>query len=153
LVRAVLAELREAALAEIAVVEGAEALEALRLKYLGRSGSLNAVLRGLGQLPPDERPAMGALANEVKEAVRLALGTRATALETARLDRALVEERVDVTLPGRARTRGHVHPLRAMEDEIVDIWVAMGFQVVEGPEIEDDFHNFGALNVPADHPA
>ena len=151
--RAVLAELRESALAEIAAVEGAEALEALRVKYLGRNGSLNAVLRGLGQLPPEERPAIGALANEVKGAVTDALGVREASLEAARLARALVEERVDVTLPGRARPRGHVHPLRAMEDEIVDIFVAMGFAVAEGPEIEDDFHNFGALNIPPDHPA
>ena len=151
--RAVLAELREAALAEIAAVESADALEALRLKYLGRNGSLNAVLRGLGQLPPDERPAMGALANEVKTAVTEALGAREARLEVARLERTLVEDRVDVTLPGRARPRGHVHPLRAIEDEMVDIWVSMGFQVVEGPEIEDDFHNFGALNIPPDHPA
>jgi phenylalanyl-tRNA synthetase alpha chain len=152
-VRAVLAELREAALAEIAVVEGADALETLRLKYLGRNGSLNAVLRELGRLPPEERPAMGALANEVKGAVTAALGARAEALEQARLERALAEGRVDVTMPGRARPRGHVHPLRAMEDEIVDVFVAMGFQVVEGPEVEDDFHNFGALNIPPDHPA
>jgi len=152
-VRAVLAELREAALAEIAAVDGADALEALRLKYLGRSGSLNQVLRGLGQLPADERPAMGALANEVKGAVTDALDARKAALESAMLERALVEERIDVTLPGRARPRGHVHPLRTMEDEMVDIFVAMGFQVVEGPEIEDDFHNFGALNIPPDHPA
>jgi phenylalanyl-tRNA synthetase alpha chain len=152
-VRAVLADLREAALAEIAVVEGADALETVRLKYLGRNGSLNAVLRELGKLPAEERPVIGALANEVKGAVTDALGARATALESARLERALVEERVDVTLPGRARPRGHVHPLRAMEDEIVDVFVSMGFQVVEGPEIEDDFHNFGALNIPPDHPA
>ena len=151
--RAVLAELREAALAEIAAVDSVDVLEALRLKYLGRSGSLNQVLRGLGQLPADERPAMGALANEVKGAVTDALGARTAALESAVLERALVEERVDVTLPGRARPRGHVHPLRTMEDEMVDIFVAMGFQVVEGPEIEDDFHNFGALNIPPDHPA
>ena len=151
--RAVLAELREAALAEIAAVDSVDALEALRLKYLGRSGSLNQVLRGLGQLPADERPAMGALANEVKGAVTDALEARATALASAALERALVEERIDVTLPGRARPRGHVHPLRTMEDEMVDIFVAMGFQVVEGPEIEDDFHNFGALNIPPDHPA
>ncbi len=151
--RAVLAELREAALAEIAGVEGEDALEAIRLKYLGRNGSLNAVLRGLGQLPAEERPAMGALANDVKAAVNAALDARRDGLDAERLRRALAEERVDVTLPGRARPRGHVHPLRAMEDEIVDIFVAMGFQVVEGPEIEDDFHNFGALNVPPDHPA
>jgi phenylalanyl-tRNA synthetase alpha chain len=152
-VRAVLAELREAALAEIAGVEGEDGLEAIRLKYLGRNGSLNAVLRGLGQLPADERPAMGALANDVKGAVTTALDVRRDGLEAERLRRSLAEERLDVTLPGRARPRGHVHPLRAMEDEIVDVFVSMGFQVVEGPEIEDDFHNFGALNVPPDHPA
>jgi phenylalanyl-tRNA synthetase alpha chain len=152
-VRAVLAELREAALAEIAGVEGEDGLEAIRLKYLGRNGSLNAVLRGLGQLPAEERPAMGALANEVKALVTDALDRRQQALAAARLDRSLTEERIDVTLPGRARPRGHVHPLRAMEDEIADLFVAMGFQVVEGPELEDDFHNFGALNIPPDHPA
>ena len=151
--RAVLAELREAALAEIAGVEGEDGLEAIRLKYLGRNGSLNAVLRGLGQLPADERPAMGALANDVKGAVIAALDVRRDALDSERLRRSLAEDRVDVTMPGRARPRGHVHPLRAMEDEIVDVFVSMGFQVVEGPEIEDDFHNFGALNVPTDHPA
>jgi len=96
---------------------------------------------------------MGALANEVKSAVMDALGAREAALAAAPLELALIEEHVDVTLPGRARPRGHVHPLRAIEDEIVDIFVAMGFQVVEGPEIEDDFHNFGALNIPPDHPA
>jgi phenylalanyl-tRNA synthetase alpha chain len=104
-VRAVLAELREAALGEIAGVDSVDALETLRLKYLGRSGSLNQVLRGLGQLPSDERPAMGALANEVKGAVTDALGARTVALQAAVLERALVEERVDVTLPGRARAR------------------------------------------------
>jgi phenylalanyl-tRNA synthetase alpha chain len=96
---------------------------------------------------------MGALANDVKGAVTAALDARRDALESERLRRSLSEERVDVTMPARARPRGHVHPLRAMEDEIVDIFVSMGFQVVEGPEIEDDFHNFGALNVPPDHPA
>ena len=148
-----LAELREAALAEITGAESEDVLEAIRLKYLGRNGSLNAVLRGLGKLPEGERPAMGALANEVKTVVAQALDAGKVALEHERLRRAIAEERVDVTLPGRSRPRGHVHPLRAMEDEIVDIFVAMGFQVAEGPEIEDDFHNFGALNIPLDHPA
>jgi phenylalanyl-tRNA synthetase alpha chain len=152
-VRAVLAELREAALAEIAGVDREDVLEAIRLKYLGRNGSLNAVLRELGRLPAEERPAMGALANEVKTAVTAALDARRDGLDADRLRRSLAEERIDVTLPGRARPRGHVHPLRAMEDEIVDIFVSMGFGVVDGPEIEDDFHNFGALNVPPDHPA
>jgi phenylalanyl-tRNA synthetase alpha chain len=152
-VRAALAELREAARAEIAGAADEAALEAIRLKYLGRKGSLNAVLRELGQLPADERPAMGALANEVKDAVTDALAARQDALASARLEQSIAEERIDVTMPGRARVRGHVHPLRAVEDELVDIFVAMGFQVVEGPELEDDFHNFGALNIPSDHPA
>jgi phenylalanyl-tRNA synthetase alpha chain len=151
-VRAALAELREAARAEIEGADGEDALEAIRLKYLGRKGSLNAVLRELGQLPADERPAMGALANEVKDAVTAALEARRHALATARLETSLTRDRIDVTLPGRARPRGHAHPVRAMEDEIVDLFVAMGFQVAEGPEIEDDFHNFGALNFPPDHP-
>jgi phenylalanyl-tRNA synthetase alpha chain len=152
-VRAALAELREAARAEIAGAGDEAALEAIRLKYLGRKGSLNAILRELGQLPADERPAMGALANEVKDAVTDALASRQDALATARLEQSVAHERIDVTMPGRARVRGHVHPLRAVEDEIVDIFVAMGFQVVEGPEVEDDFHNFAALNIPPDHPA
>ena len=148
-----LAELREAALAEIAGAESEQTLEAIRLKYLGRNGSLNGVLRGLGQLPAGDRPAMGALANEVKTAVAGALDAGKSGLESRRIERAIAEGRIDVTMPGRARPRGHVHPLRAMEDEIVDVFVAMGFQVADGPEIEDDFHNFGALNIPRDHPA
>jgi phenylalanyl-tRNA synthetase alpha chain len=152
-VRAALAELREAARAEIESAETEDALEAIRLKYLGRKGSLNAVLRELGQLPPEERPATGALANEVKDAVAAALDARREALARARLESSLAHERIDVTLPARARPRGHVHPVRAMEDEIVDLFVSMGFQVAEGPEIEDDFHNFEALNIPRDHPA
>jgi phenylalanyl-tRNA synthetase alpha chain len=152
-VRAALAEIREAALAEIADAESDDGLEAIRLKYLGRKGSLSALLRGLGQLPAEERPAMGALANEIDAVVRAALTERQQAFREAELVHALAKERIDVTMPGRARPRGHVHPLRAMEDEIVDIFVAMGFQVVEGPEIEDDFHNFEALNIPPDHPA
>jgi phenylalanyl-tRNA synthetase alpha chain len=152
-VRAALAELRAAALSEIAAAESDDALEAVKVKYLGRKGSLNAVLRGVGQLPPEERPAMGALANEVDGVVRDALSRRQWSFREAALLRALEHDRVDVTMPGRARPRGHAHPLRALEDEIADIFVAMGFRVVEGPEIEDDFHNFGALNIPADHPA
>ena len=151
--RAALVELRAAALAEIDGAPSEDALEEIRLKYLGRKGSLSAILRGLGQLPAEERPGVGALANDVTGEVTGALAARREAFHSATLDRALREERIDVTMPGRARVRGHVHPLRAMEDEIVDIFVAMGFQVAEGPELEDDEHNFGALNIPRDHPA
>jgi phenylalanyl-tRNA synthetase alpha chain len=152
-VRTELARLRDAALAEIAAARTEGELEVVRVRYLGKRGSLNAILRGLGQQPAEERPAMGALANEVKTAIVAELETTAARLTGARLKRALAEEHVDVTLPPRARPRGHVHPLRAVEDEIVDVFVSMGFRVAEGPEIEDDFHNFAALNFPPDHPA
>ena len=151
--RAELAALRQAALAEIAACRTEAELEAIRVRYLGRKGSLNAILRGLGGLAPDERPAVGALANQVKGAIVGAIAEKSTALGTEQLRRSLAEDRLDVTLPGRERLRGHVHPLRRVEEEIVDIFVAMGFRVVEGPEIEDDEHNFGALNFPPDHPA
>jgi phenylalanyl-tRNA synthetase alpha chain len=151
--QAELARLREAAAAEIAAAESEDALEAIRVRYLGRKGSLNAVLRGLGQLAPEERPAMGALANTVKDDLSAALDAKASAVARAGLERALAEERIDVTLPGRRRPRGHLHPLRQTEDDLIDILVSMGFSVAEGTDVEDDFHNFGGLNFPPDHPA
>jgi phenylalanyl-tRNA synthetase alpha chain len=151
--QAELARLREAAEAEIAAAESTEGLEAIRVRYLGRKGSLNAILRGLGQLPAEERPAMGALANTVRDAVAAAIDAKGDALAHAGLERAIAEERLDVTLPGRRRPRGHLHPLRQTEDDLVDIFVSMGFSVAEGPEVEDDFYNFGGLNFPPDHPA
>ncbi len=151
--KAELAQLREAAVAEIGAAASEEAVEAIRLQYLGRKGSLNAILRGLGQLDAAERPAMGALANEVKVAITTALDAKGATLGEAALARTLAEDRFDVTLPGRRRPRGHVHPLRQTEDDIVDIFVAMGFRVADGPEIESDDLNFGALNFPPDHPA
>ncbi len=151
--RADLARLREVALAEIAAARTPAELEAIRVRYLGRKGSLNAVLRGLGALAAAERPALGALANQVKDAIQAALAAREGALGAAELARSLGQDRIDVTLPGRERPRGHVHPLRQVEDEIVEVFVAMGFRVAEGPEIEDDYHNFAALNFEPDHPA
>jgi len=151
--QAELARLREAAEAEIAAAESTEGLEGIRVRYLGRKGSLNAILRGLGQLPAEERPAMGALANSVRDAVAAAIDAKGDALAHAGLERAIAEERLDVTLPGRRRPRGHLHPLRQTEDDLVDIFVSMGFSVAEGPEVEDDFYNFGGLNFPPDHPA
>jgi phenylalanyl-tRNA synthetase alpha chain len=151
--QAELGRLREEAAAEIAAATDAEVLETIRVRYLGRKGSLNTVLRGLGQLPAEERPAMGALANAVKADVTAAIEAKREALARSRLERALAEERLDVTLPGRRRPRGHVHPLRRTEDDLLDLFVSMGFSVAEGPDVEDDFHNFEGLNFPADHPA
>ena len=151
--QAELARLREAAAAEIAAAESADALEAIRVRYLGRKGSLNALLRGLGQLAAEERPAMGALANTVKDDIAAALDAKASTVARAGLEHALAHERIDVTLPGRRRPRGHLHPLRQTEDDLIDMFVSMGFSVAEGTDVEDDFHNFGGLNFPPDHPA
>jgi phenylalanyl-tRNA synthetase alpha chain len=151
--RAELAALREAALAAIAACRTEAELEAARVQYLGRKGSLTTAARGMRDVPPEERPAIGALVNDAKLAVETAVAEAQARLARERLARSLAEERIDVTLPGRARPRGHVHPLRLLEEEIVDIFVSMGFRVADGPEIEDDYHNFAALNFEPDHPA
>ena len=148
-----LARLREAALAEIASCRTEAELEAVRIRYLGRKGSLTQVVRGLATVPPDERPALGALVNQAKEAVEAAVARASEQLAAERLAHSLAHDRIDVTLPGRCRPRGHAHPLRLIEDEIVELFVGMGFRVAEGPEIEDDYHNFAALNFEPDHPA
>lgn len=148
-----LAALETEATEAIAAADSLDALEEIRLRYFGRKGVLNGILRGLGALTADERPAMGQLANAVKSTVAAELDARAATLREAALIRGLATDRIDVTVPGRRAALGHVHPLRAIEDEMVDLLLAMGFDVAEGPEIEDDFHNFAALNIPDDHPA
>jgi len=148
-----LARLRDAAFADIAAAGAEGDLEAVRLRYLGKKGSLTTLVRGLGQVPAAERPALGALVNAAKVAVEERLAAAAERLAADRLARTLATERIDVTAPGRRPPRGHRHPLRLIEDEVVDIFVAMGFRVAEGPEIEDDYHNFAALNFEPDHPA
>ncbi|TMA37629.1 MAG: phenylalanine--tRNA ligase subunit alpha [Deltaproteobacteria bacterium] len=148
-----LARLREAALAEVASCGAEGELEAVRVRYLGRKGLLTQAVRGLAAVAPAERPALGALVNEAKDAVEAAIAASGERLAAERLAHRLAHERIDVTLPGRRRPRGHAHPLRLIEDEIVDVFVGMGFRVAEGPEIEDDYHNFAALNFEPDHPA
>ncbi len=148
-----LAALETEATEAIAAADSLDALEEIRLRYFGRKGVLNGILRGLGALTADERPAMGQLANAVKSTVAAELDARAATLREAALIRGLATDRIDVTVPGRRAALGHVHPLRAIEDEMVDLLLAMGFDVAEGPEVEDDFHNFAALNIPDDHPA
>jgi len=128
-------------------------LEELRVRYLGRQGSLTMLLRSLGSLPAAERPRVGAVANEVKRELEALLELRLGETREAerRLERA--RHRIDLTLPGRRPLSGGVHPLTRVQDEIVNIFVGLGFSVAEGPEIEDDYHNFEALNIPRDHPA
>ncbi len=120
---------------------------------LGRKGELRGLLGGIGALAAEDRPKVGALANPVREAIEAALAERRVGLEADALDARLLAEAEDVTLPGRARWRGSLHPLRETEAEIARIFGQFGFVVVESPEVESDELNFGALNIPADHPA
>ena len=148
-VDAILAAARDAVAAATTSAE----LEEIRVRVLGRQGSLTQLLRGLGGLPAAERPLVGAAANEAKRQLESALETRlAETLAHERRERR-ARERVDLTLPGRRPPLGARHPLTQVEDEIVSIFMGLGFSVAEGPEIETDYFNFEALNIPADHPA
>jgi phenylalanyl-tRNA synthetase alpha chain len=151
--KATLEQIHRDALAALQASTTEEEVEQLRVRFLGRKGELTNVVRGLRDVPPAERPAVGAHLNEVKQDVEGRIEAALTALRTAARDRRLAAERVDVTLPGRRRVAGHLHPITQTLEEMIDIFVALGFSVAEGPDIEDDYHNFTALNVPADHPA
>ena len=128
-------------------------LEQIRVRFLGRQGALTSLLRSLGTLPPAERPLVGAAANETKRELEAALEQRLAATLEAERRRQREAARVDLTLPGRRPALGSVHPLTRVHDEIVEIFVGLGFSVAEGPEIESDYYNFEALNLPRDHPA
>ena len=137
----------------IAEAGSLDALEAQRVALLGKNGAVTAALKALGALPPDERKARGAEVNVAKERIATALAARKAVLEAAALGQRLADERIDVTLPGRQADRGSLHPLTRALDRIVSIFARLGYDVADGPEIEDDWHNFGALNFPPDHPA
>lgn len=145
--------LKQEALAAIAQANGLQELGALRVHFLGKKGTLTEQLKTLGGLSAAERPAAGAAINLAKQDVLQALNDRREALEEAEANRQLADERIDVTLPGRHQSSGGLHPVMRTIERIEDIFVGAGFSVVEGPEIEDDYHNFEALNIPAHHPA
>jgi phenylalanyl-tRNA synthetase alpha chain len=128
-------------------------LEQLRVDYLGKKGQITALLKGLGQLTPEERPAAGAQINVVKQELQTLIGERKQVLEAAAVEARLAAETIDVTLPGRGQSTGGIHPVTRTIERIDDFFASIGFDVVEGPEIEDDYHNFEALNIPAHHPA
>jgi phenylalanyl-tRNA synthetase alpha chain len=144
---------REDWLRQIAAAGNAAVLEQLRVSILGRSGQLTALLKTLGGLAPDERKARGAALNQLKFVVEEALGAAKQNHDRSALDQRLKEERIDVTLPVKADIDGRVHPISQTIDELIAIFGEMGFTVAEGPHIEDDFHNFTALNIPPEHPA
>ena len=145
--------MRDGALASAAAAPDSAALEALDVEVLGKKGSLTVVLRGIGGLPPDDRPRVGAIANEVRTSIEAALAERGAALRSSELAERLVREAVDVTTPGRRVARGALHPVIETMAEIAEIFGRFGFSVHEGPEIEDDLTNFQMLNIAPDHPA
>jgi phenylalanyl-tRNA synthetase alpha chain len=129
------------------------ALQDARVRFLGKKGEMTLVMKGMGQLSPEERPRFGALANQVKEELEYLFEERACSIRASELEQRLASERIDVSLPGRRYVRGTKHPITLVTEEIVEIFSSLGFGVAEGPEIEMDFYNFEALNMPKDHPA
>jgi len=139
--------------AAIAAAEDGLTLEQLRVDYLGKKGQITSLLKGLGNLSVEDRPKSGALINVVKEELQELISARKMALEATAVKVKLQQETIDVTLPGRGQSTGGLHPVTRTIERMEDFFAAIGFDVVEGPEIEDDYHNFEALNIPAHHPA
>ncbi|MBE3581455.1 MAG: phenylalanine--tRNA ligase subunit alpha [Thermoanaerobacteraceae bacterium] len=148
-----ISELKERAIAELSEVKDLEELEAIRVKYLGKKGELTQILRGMGKLSPEERPRVGQAANQAREELEAALRAARSRLLEAEKERRLRGERLDVTLPGRPLPRGYHHPLSRVLEEVKNIFMGLGFAVAEGPEVETDYYNFTALNLPPEHPA
>ncbi len=138
---------------EIAAAADEQQIEALRVKYLGKKGELTALLKGMGALSPEERPKMGQLVNEAKSEIDGLIGEKSAELKSAAQDKRLLEETVDITMPAKRSAVGGLHPLNKVLDDMIDLFQSMGFDVVDGPEVETDYYNFECLNVPADHPA
>ena len=130
-----------------------DALEQVKARYLGKSGQITELMKGLGKLPPEEKKTAGAVINRAKGEIEAALNARRDAIKLAALEARLAEEALDVTLPGRGESRGGLHPVTRTLERIEGLFRSIGFEVADGPEIETDFHNFTALNTPDDHPA
>ena len=148
-----LAALTEEALKLVANAEDLAALDHVRVEYLGKKGQITALLKSLGKLSNEERPAAGAKINEAKQQVQEQIAVRKQAMEQAAIDAKLASETIDVTLPGRGQATGGLHPVTRTLDRIERIFSAVGYKVEQGPEIEDNYHNFDALNIPPHHPA
>ena len=128
-------------------------IEAIRVKFLGKKGELTAILKQMGSLSPEERPKMGALVNEAKQELEGLISDKKTELKSAEQLKKLAEETIDITMPAKELKVGKLHPLNTVLDDMINIFQSMGFDVVDGPEVETDHYNFECLNVPADHPA
>ena len=146
-------DLKSRILAQIEAAKDEASLETVRVGAVGKKGEVSLLMRGLGGMSPEERQVAGPALNGLRDAINTAISTRKTALADAALDARLAEEWVDVTLDGRARRNGTIHPVSQVTDEIIAIFADLGFSVADGPQIESDWYNFDALNMPAEHPA
>ena len=148
-----LQQIRQQAAEALANASDPKTLDELRVRYLGKKGELTAILKQMGKLSAEERPKVGQLANEVRAAIEALVDERSAAIKAAMLNQKLAQEKLDVTMPGKAAPIGKPHPLTRVLDEVKEIFLGMGFSVSEGPEVETDYYNFEALNIPKDHPA
>jgi phenylalanyl-tRNA synthetase alpha chain len=148
-----LKELQTEALEKISTTADLKELNDIRVSYLGKKGPITEVLKGMGKLSAEERPKMGALANEVRDSIAAGIEEKQKHLEEAAVQEKLAAEKIDVTLPGRPVKSGNHHPLTRIIEEIEDLFIGMGYTVAEGPEVEKDYYNFEALNLPKGHPA
>lgn len=148
-----LQEIRQEASAAIKTADSLTALNDQRIKYLGKKGSLTAILRGMGKLTPEERPRVGQLVNDLRKELETLIEEKQSVLKQNELSDRLANEKIDITLPGRRHELGHLHPLTLTLNKLKDIFKSMGYSIAEGPQIETDYFNFEALNLPKDHPA
>ncbi len=145
--------LRVQALEELKTLESPKELEDFRVRYMGKKGSVTGLLRGMGALPAEERPVMGQMVNQLRQELEDAVTEKSQAVQAALQKEQLAKEKLDVTMPGKKTASGGLHPLNVVLDDIIDIFQSMGFDVIDGPEVETDYYCFQALNVPEDHPA
>ena len=148
-----LALIKESALAAVAAANDEKAIEEIRVSVLGKKGELTAILKQMGGLSPEERPIVGQLANKIRAEIETAIDSAKKSFATESENKKLKEEKIDITMPSKPAKVGKLHPLNTVLNDMIDIFQSMGFDVVDGPEVETDHYNFEALNVPADHPA
>ena len=148
-----LEQIKKTAEEQLQNAETIEALEEARIKYLGKKGELTSILKGMGGLSAEERPVIGALANEVREFLTNAIDSKKAEMEQKLQDEKLKKEVIDITMPGKRSKVGNLHPLTKVLDEFKDTVIGMGFEIAEGPDVETDYYNFEALNIPKNHPA
>lgn len=145
--------IRESAIVALESADTQQAVEELKVRFLGKKGELTAILKQMGSLSAEDRPVIGQLANVIRNDLESLIHEKLDTIKEKALEDQLSAEKIDVTLPGKRATKGHLHPLNVVLDDMIDIFQSMGFDVVDGPEVETDYYNFEALNVPADHPA